>query len=220
MTSPAAASDHQTDKVSSKYSTPVLVKNDNTLICDSRAIVRFASDTYSNPGTNLFPNSEVSVLQDEYHDQLGPHTRRIAYDFGFREPSVMFELAANNASVAEARMFKILFPIGKAMLKRRLNISDESVLRSREKVIAVFDSVAERLKEQPFLAGERFTAADMSFACMAAPVLVVQPEDGYGAWLPRVDDCPPDLRDYAKMMRRHPAGAYALKIYREHRPRK
>jgi glutathione S-transferase len=55
------------------------------------------------------------------------------------------------------------------------------------------------------LCGDRFTAADLTFACLAAAV-VLPPE--YGVALPQGL---PELRVFQE----HPAGAYALRLFRE-----
>ncbi len=95
-----------------------------------------------------------------------------------------------------------------------------------------------------FLAGDRFTAADLAFACMAAPVLLVQRSEGYGAALPAMGEVTPEVavracaaggggvsngltgtrrfacaQALAQEMRAHAAGQFALRMFREHRSR-
>ena len=65
-----------------------------------------------------------------------------------------------------------------------------------------------------YLCGERFTAADLTFACLAAPV-IVPPE--YGVRLPQLDELPEDVAATSRAFREHPAGAYALALFRTHR---
>ena len=87
--------------------------------------------------------------------------------------------------------------------------------RTRRACCAAFDAIADRLADgRPYLCGERFTAADLTFAALAAAV-VVPPE--YGTPLPQPDELPePVARDVAAF-RAHPAGAFALRMFREHR---
>ena len=74
-----------------------------------------------------------------------------------------------------------------------------------------FDAIAARLADgRPHLCGERFTAADLTFACLAAPV-VVPPQ--YGLPLPRLDEFRSDVAASIREFRAHPAGAYALELY-------
>ena len=80
---------------------------------------------------------------------------------------------------------------------------------------AEFDAVAARLADgRPYLAGERFTAADLTFAALAAAVLV-PPE--YGTPLPQPDEMPDEVASEVRAFREHPAGAFALRMFREER---
>jgi glutathione S-transferase len=69
-------------------------------------------------------------------------------------------------------------------------------------VRAVFDRVAERLGDgRPYLCGERFSAADLTFASLAASLLT-PPE--YGVPLPQPDELPPAMAAQVNEFRAHP----------------
>ncbi len=106
------------------------------------------------------------------------------------------------------------FALAGRFLRRRLRISDERTVADVAGICAVFDDVAARVAERRYLVGDAFSAADLTFACMAAPVLA--PTE-YGSPLPRVDELPPALRELVEELRLHPAGAYALRLFREER---
>jgi glutathione S-transferase len=79
----------------------------------------------------------------------------------------------------------------------------------------VFDVIAERLADgRSYLCGERFTAADVTFAALSSPV-IAPPE--YGIALPQPDEMPEPLARTVRSFREHPAGAYALELYRTKR---
>lgn len=84
------------------------------------------------------------------------------------------------------------------------------------KIRRSFDEVAARLAGgQPYLVGEHFTAADLSFAALAAPALG-QP---YGT-APGLDaDTPLAMREVVEELRAHPAGAFALRLWESERGR-
>ena len=65
-----------------------------------------------------------------------------------------------------------------------------------------------------FLLGDRFTAADLTFAALAAPMLVPA---GYGSPLPPIEAMPDDLADEVRRLRAHPAGVFADRLYAEER---
>ena len=103
------------------------------------------------------------------------------------------------------------------MIDRFLEITPESVAISEGKVRATFDEVGERLADgRPFLCGDRFTAADLTFSALSASVLV-PPE--YGVPLPQPDVLPPAMASLVRELREHPAGAHAMRMYREERRR-
>jgi len=65
-----------------------------------------------------------------------------------------------------------------------------------------------------FLVGRVFTAADLSFASLAAPVLV--PFE-YGASLPSLEELPAAVVELASEFRATAAGDFGLRLYRDHR---
>lgn len=95
----------------------------------------------------------------------------------------------------------------------QLGLSKEQTSKSRGFINKEFDTVAERLASHTgdYIVGHRFTAADLSFACMAAPILCVQPWEGYGGYLPPVEDLPDELRTVVAAYRAHPAGQFAMR---------
>jgi glutathione S-transferase len=68
-----------------------------------------------------------------------------------------------------------------------------------------------------YICGDRFTAADLTFASMLAPLLLVQPEEGFGARMPSLNEVPFSFRRLVERVREHPAGAFALRMFAEER---
>ena len=67
---------------------------------------------------------------------------------------------------------------------------------------------------RPYLCGERFTAADLTFAALAAAAII---PPGYGTPLPQPDELSGPVDAVVRSFREHPAGAYALELFRTHR---
>ena len=130
----------------------------------------------------------------------------------------MLQTAAQGTPSWERALAPLLFPLMRSYLNRHLAISRDNVEAGLQIVSASFDEVAAILADgRPFLFGDRFTAADLSFAAMAAPVLL-PPE--YGIRLPSPDEAPLEARDQIQRFRDHPAGQYALRMFRDHRRRR
>ncbi len=86
-----------------------------------------------------------------------------------------------------------------------------------ERVHGVFKDVDERLNDgRRFLVGERFTAADLTFAALAAPVLFPA---GYRAAYPALDDVPAAMRAEVLRLRDTDAGRFALRLFLQERDR-
>ena len=64
------------------------------------------------------------------------------------------------------------------------------------------------------LCGDRFSAADLTFAALSASVSV---PPVYGVSLPQPDALPPETAELVERVRDHPAGRYALAMFAEHR---
>jgi glutathione S-transferase len=77
------------------------------------------------------------------------------------------------------------------------------------------DEVAELLADgRTYLCGERFSAADLTFAALAAAAII---PPGYGTPLPQIDQLSGPVAAIVRSFREHPAGAYALELFRTHR---
>jgi glutathione S-transferase len=92
-----------------------------------------------------------------------------------------------------------------------LNVTPTTGLQSEQEVQAVFDTVGEHLSDgRRYLCGEEFTAADLTFSALAAPMLMPA---GYGVQLPRPDELPPYAAKVVGELRAHPAGRHALRMF-------
>lgn len=138
------------DKASSRFSTPILVGGEAP-IADSSEIVRHIEPT-------LLEDPEAERWDRYFGDELGPHTRRVVYWFCLKQPSLLFELADRNVGVAQAWLFRAVFPLGARRLKRALNIDLDSYQRSVAIIRRIIDEVGELLRDgRPYLLGDAFT---------------------------------------------------------------
>jgi glutathione S-transferase len=188
--------------------TPVLITGHGTF-AGSEWIVRYA-DLHVAPEDRLFTGDpEVEALSRRFDEGLGPDGRRWIYAQMLPRPELM--LAYNNQGVPrwEAKALTTLYGAAHRWARRRLEI--ERAEDDRAKVLAAFDAVAERLADgRSYLTGERFTAADLTFACLAAAV-ILPPQ--YGVTLPQPEQLPEPLRGDIERFRAHPGGVYALALF-------
>jgi glutathione S-transferase len=205
----------KSDRISTPLGTPILITDDGRCIRDSSRIVRYVSDRYAKPEQSLYPDPEVEALEERFSNRLGPHTRRYAYFQAFQMPGVLDTIADENVGPRQARWFKRIYPLIERVIARRLRVTPEHAERSLGAIREDMDEVSRRIEGRRYLVGERFTAADLAFACMASPALL--PEVGYGAVMPRLETLPAALQDLIREMRSTPAGEYVLRMFREER---
>lgn len=200
---------------------PVLVTGEG-VFADSTDILRFVD---ARAGLGLYPvdperRAEVDALEDLFDETLGPHVRRWAYHFVLGDAALTRSALTVGVSGPERVAFTVARPVIAAGMRRGMNITSESAERSRVKIDDMFARADALLADgRPFLTGDRFTAADLTFAALAAPLLGV---DGYGpahVALPAFDALPPALREAAHPLRARPAGALVARLYRDERRR-
>ncbi|MBT8469546.1 MAG: glutathione S-transferase family protein [Deltaproteobacteria bacterium] len=201
------------DRTSSRYSTPVLILDDGRILTDSTDIVRFAAGR----DDSLFPNTEVSDLVAHYGDQLGPYTRLLAYWHLGRHPGMIEQLAADNVGRREAWAFRRIVPLVGSQLTRGFNLTESGHDRALTRLRQELDDAASRLEHRNYLCGDRFTAADLTFAALLAPGLCLTAEEGFGAILPDRASLDEKAQALISEVRAHPAGQFALRMYAEER---
>jgi glutathione S-transferase len=187
---------------------PVLVTAEGTFT-ESEWIVRYA-DQHLPPERRLFTGDpEVEQLCRWLDGGLGPDARRLIYAHMLPRKALMLPYNNQGVPAWEARALTALYPIAVRWATRELKIT--TLEDDRPRVFNAFDAIAERLADgRRHLTGDRFTAADLTFACLAAAVIVPR---NYGVALPQPDALPEPVKQDVEAFRAHPAGAYALSLF-------
>ncbi len=182
-------------------------------ITDSTDILRWVDRQGGAPP--LFPagDPDVDELEDRFDTRLGPHSRRVAY--GYLLPAIRDVLGdAPGVPPLEVKAAKLLAPAIAALMKRGLKVTPAGVARSRERLADIFTEVEVRLADgRRYLTGDRFTAADLTFAALATPVLLPGELAGF---IP-MQHIPPAMADDVDRQRATVAGQFAMRLYREDR---
>lgn len=193
---------------------PALV-TPSRVLTDSSDILAFADRACA-----LYPEAPearraVLALEDELDERFGPQSRCVAY-FQLLEARAALDAVLASAPVPawERRAMKLTRPLAVAMLKRGLGIDAARAARSEARVRETFAAIDARLEGQPWLTGEVFGAADLTFASLAGPLLL--PEGHPLGWPPR-ETLPPAFLDLVASLRATRAGAHVLRCYAEHR---
>ncbi|WP_167760170.1 glutathione S-transferase family protein [Paraburkholderia pallida] len=173
-------------------------------------------------GDLLYPRDaglrrEVEALETQFDEELGPHARRWAYAQLLSERSLLRQVMTRGVPQLEAALLPVIMPGVIRLIRAALKITPQSAARSLERVRGIFKEVDARLDDgRQFLVGERFTAADLTFAALAAPVLF---PTGYRAAYPALNDVPAAMRTEVLRLRDTAAGRFALRLYVQERDR-
>lgn len=201
-----------------RITVPVLVTPDGAL-GDSADILAWV-DERTQSEHRLFPaepeaREEVEGLCRRLDEGFGPQGRRLMYVHMLADRKLA--LRFNNAGVPswEDRAIRLGWPLASAYVKRVLDIRPGIEAQDEAVIWSELDFVAGLLADgRPYLCGERFSAADLTFAALCAPVIV---PSVYGVELPQPDLLPPTMAALVRRAREHPAGRHALKLFEEHR---
>jgi glutathione S-transferase len=197
---------------------PVLVWGDR-VFADSADILEEAN-ARAPRDRRLFPEgpaaaAEARELQRDFDARLGPHGRRWMYDALRGRRDIAIEYGCTGVPAWQRRALPLVYPVAARIIDRVLDVSAATAAESETVVRTSFDEVAQRLSDgRPYLCGDTFTAADLTFAALAAPMLM-PPE--YGVPLPQPEVLPAPMAATVQELRTHPAGAHALKMFREER---
>ena len=194
---------------------PVLVTGDEVL-GDSSAILEWVDRR--DPGAGLYPQQvagEVRRIEDWLDEGLGPDGRLWMYDSTLPVLRDMRPWALAGVPRWERRFFVGFGWALDPVIRRYLGVDPAASRAALQSVEGVFDDVAGMLGDgRPYLCGERFTAADLTFGALSASVLV---PPGYGSPLPPLAVMPPTMRREIVRLREHPAGRFAARLYAEDR---
>jgi glutathione S-transferase len=197
---------------------PVLVTPER-VIGESEAILEWVDQQVPSE-RRLFPaepeaRERAYGLCRRFDAELGPRGRRLIYVhvLGQRQLALRF----NNEGVPgwEDRALRWGWPAATGYIRRQLGIHPGVEREDEAAVWREFDFVASALERSgPYLGGERFGAADLTFAALAAPIIA---PPIYGTPLPQPELMAPTTASLVRRGREHPAGAFALRMYEEER---
>ena len=196
---------------------PILVTQGEVLV-DSSAIVRFIAQEL--PETGLLPmcsaDRQEAVEMERYFDRdLGPHTRRWAYFQLLDCAGLLNRLSASGVPRAERLLVSPLMRVARALIRQRYRVDAAGADRSLSQVRGVFEQVEQRLGGgRKYLVGNALSVADITFAALAAPVLLPA---FYGGATVTEADVPAAMAAECRRLRASAAGQHGLAIYERHR---
>jgi glutathione S-transferase len=187
---------------------------DGERIVDSTHIVQ--SLERRNPEPPLYPDDPAErrralELEDFFDEHAGHDLRRVAFYDIRADPDYVSAFLTTGRSAATRRVFRALLaaPGSMAYANRRYRINAEDAAASRAKLAAALDRIMAELQPSGYLAGGRFTIADLTAAALLFPL----------AWPAELQYDYPDPPDapFIRSFEGHPALDWIRDIYSRHR---
>lgn len=203
-------------------STPLFISNDGaTVLQDSGEILRFV-DQFLSEDRKLYPShllDEIREVEQILHDKLGVYVRVFAYWNMCSKLDNVWELSYNNYSGWQGSAFAMCRKWIIGFIFMALRVNEETAANVAEKIGELMEVFSQKLDANggQFLVGDRFTAADLTFASLASLALGVNEEDGYGAWLPPLHQFCEGGQTHIRKWRETNAAQHVMRVYREYR---
>ena len=196
-----------------RRSTPLLMA-DGEIIADSTDILVWV-DKRTAPAERLFPEddasrAEVNRWEELFDVDLGPAVRRVAYFHLLPEKEHALSALSRGVPRSQMLAFRVAYPLARRVIVRSLGVTAAGAERSLQKVREVLRQVDAALEGgRRYLVGDRFSAADLTFAALAGPLL--QPRN------PDLTHLPAALAALAREARSTPAGRFGLRLLHDER---
>jgi glutathione S-transferase len=194
---------------------PVLV-TENGPIQDSDAILRFL--TQRHPG-KLYPGDPASLthaatLEAQFNNVLGAQARKWGYSY-ILTPELVRAPWTHNVPFWERWLFPIIFSKLESRVRTMMAITPTSAAEAYGEIQNVFADVEQTLADgRRYLLGDQFSAADMTFAALAAPILM--PSNHHVPPTP-LGNLPKQMANEVAAARATVAGQFGLRLYRDNR---
>ena len=199
---------------------PVLVTPDGA-VAESAEIVAWV-DQRTPAERRLLPpdrsdRAQVERLCARFDEGLGPAGRRLMYIHMLPQRELMLQVNNQGVPGWEDHLLRYGWRLGLRYARRELGLRPGIETEDEVKVFDEFDFVAGMLADgRKHLCGERFGAADLTFAALSAAVIV---PPVYGVWLPQPERMAPRTAALIERFRAHQAGRYALALFEHEHPR-
>lgn len=206
-------------RVGGKRTVPVLATDDG-VFSDSTDILKYVDPFVPEEG-RLYPQDanarrEVEELEDLFDRKLGLRARRWAYSWLVYERKIVAPMFESAMSSREKMFAGPIISLSLATIKQTMKITP--ALRDSEfaKSLDLLKSLDEKLSRGKYLIGDQFSAADLTLAALASPLVV--PEQN--PWMPNIHEAPEKMQNQIAELRATKAGAHALAMYRDERNRR
>jgi glutathione S-transferase len=198
-------------------SVPVLL-TETDIFTDSAKILDYL-DTIATNEDKLYPieledRQKVDDLVRLFDTELAPAVRLWTYFYVMDYPQLVRSLWCQGVPWYERLFFPIVFRWMRSNVVQMYGIDRGSANTANQKICDIFNTVDLLLADgRNYLVGDRFSAADLAFATLAAAVVL---PTGYGIILPELSQFPSEMAEQIQLWQSTLAGKFVLQLYRAH----
>ncbi len=193
---------------------PILVTKEQNY-CDSTEILQYLN-TIASDDKKLYPNDielrlQVEELEELFDSQLGVATRCLGYYFALQNSWKIPFMWSQGASWHEKIGSIISYPIVIKMIKETYQVNETQKDIALQTIKNIFNIVDEKLApDKKYLVENKISAADISFAALAAPLLRPKNHPIYPS---QSDEISQEMINIVKDLRATRSGKFALNLY-------
>jgi glutathione S-transferase len=192
-------------------STPILI-DAGRVLTDSTEILQHIAQRHG--AAWLYPNDEALAIEESLDKSFGPAVRALAYFHLLPDRAAAQPMLTGHIPSWQARAIRVGFPLLRALLHKGLRLDAANAERSRQAIARATDDISSRLADgRPYLTGDAFSAADLTFAALAGP-LIAAPEHPI---IPADAPMPAALLADLAAFLSSPAAAFARRMYQTER---
>ena len=201
-------------KLSGQEQVPVL-RFDGMVVAGSNAIIDFVEREIPEPP--LCPRDPATrkralEIQAKFDDEIGPAIRLAMFHELLADPGYFTRLFTWDQSAFVRIGYRAIFPAVKLIMSREMKITPENAARGLEVTRSGLDFVVKESAATGYLAGDRFSVADLAAASLLAPAVEMEPSPfSYPKPYPR------SLHAWWARWREHPGTAWVKAMFARHR---
>lgn len=208
------------------YGTPEAIQPiyiDGALVIGKQRHIADFFDTRAPSEKKLYPETKAEMAQLDHlwkrSLDMGYATANWAYYEMLPNKKVMYPMMTKGTPWVQRAVIWLLYPLVWRLMWKTLKVSEEVAQKDLITTDEVFEEMDELLEDgRPYLMGERFTLADLTFCTFASPV--IWPDEFGGPDhqpRPLLKDLPLTTRGTIEEYRKSRVGEYVLRVYREDR---
>ncbi len=201
-------------RISGQAQVPVL-KEGNEVVAGSAPIIEYLEARHPDPP--LYPRDATArkralEIQTRFDAEVGPAIRLAMFDEMLRDPAYFASMFTSDRAVLVRLGYRLMFPGVRSLMRRGIKINPQNAERALARTREAFDFVAKESRATGYLAGDRFSVADLTAAALLAPGVEMDPSP-----FAYPKPFPPSLRAWWSRWRDHPGTAWVRGIFDRHR---